>query len=429
MNTPLSRRRLLAVIAAGAGGAIVGAPPASAARKPAARLRTYVLVVDGCRPDEVTPLLMPRLSALRDAGADYPGAQSLPVMETIPNHVMMMGGMRPDRSGVPANSIYDRAEQVLRDLDRPTDWAAPTTLFELLRASGRTSGTVLSKEYLFGIFGARADYQWKPEPLVPVSDHAPDAFTADAAIAMIDSADPDLLFASFGDVDRLGHADLTGTTLEAARTTALASADVQLGRVVDHLVSTGRWSSSVVIVLADHSMDWSLPNAMVSLAPVFAADPTLAGRVVIAQNGGADLLYWTGLDADRAAAVARMRELVVAQPGVLSAHDPLELRLGARAGDLLAYVQPGYRFSDPKPTSNPIPGNHGHPATLPIPFFVSGGSALVRRGAVSAAAARTVDVAPTVAALYGLKAPAGGWDGTARTDAFVRARRKQLRSR
>ena len=72
---------------------------------------------------------------------------------------------------------------------------------------------------------------------------------------MVNSADPDLLFANFGDVDRIGHADITGTTVQAARTAALASADLQVGRLVDHLVATGRWSTSVLVVLADHSMD------------------------------------------------------------------------------------------------------------------------------------------------------------------------------
>ena len=46
-------------------------------------------------------------------------ARSLPVMETIPNHVMMMTGCRPDRNGVPANSIYDRADGAIRDCGRP----------------------------------------------------------------------------------------------------------------------------------------------------------------------------------------------------------------------------------------------------------------------------------------------------------------------
>ena len=304
-----SRRHVLTAVAGGLGGAIVGTgagvrPALATTRSPAARRRNYVLVVDGCRPDEITPALMPRLSALRTAGTSYPAAQSLPVMETIPNHVMMMGGLRPLRSGVPANSIYDRTEQVVRDLDRPTDWTARTTLFELLRARGRTSGTVLSKKYLFGIFGSRADYRWEPFPLVPVTNHAPDQFTADAAIAMVERADPDLVFASFGDVDRIGHSDLTGTTVRAARTAALASADAQIGRLLSHLVTTGRWRGSTVIVLADHSMDFSLPGALVTLTPAFSADPLLAGKVAIAQNGGADLLYFTGPRAERTAADA-----------------------------------------------------------------------------------------------------------------------------
>lgn len=415
----LSRRRLLATVAGGAGGAILagaGARAATAATS-AARLRTYVLVVDGCRPDEMRPLLMPRLSALRDAGTTYPAAQSLPVMETIPNHVMMMTGVRPDRSGVPANSVYDPVEQVVRHLDQPADLRA-TTLFELLRAKGLTSGTVLSKDYLHGIFGTRADAQWQPEPLVPASGHAPDSFTADAAIAMIDHSDPDLMFVNFGDVDRMGHSDVSGTTVEAARKSALASTDRQVGRVLDHLVETDRWETGVIFVLADHSMDWSVPTAMTTLAPVLDADPELQGRYTIAQNGGADLLYWTGPEDGRSGGVERMRSLVAAEEGVLSVHRPAELRLGKEAGDLIAYARPGYRFSDPRPVSNPIPGNHGHPATLPIPFFVSGSPSLVRRGHVSEAAARTVDIAPTVAELYRLGTPEGGWDGVARTDAF-----------
>jgi hypothetical protein len=114
-----------------------------------------------------------------------------------------------------------------------------------------------------------------------------------------------------------------------------------------------------------------------------------------------------------------MRTLAQAQPGVLSVHEPAELRLGLHAGDLVCYARAGWRFSDTTALSNPLPGNHGHPVTLPIPFFVGGGSDRVRRGATSAAAARTVDIAPTVGGLFGLSAPPGGYDGTARSDAFA----------
>ena len=74
-----------------------------------------------------------------------------------------------------------------------------------------------------------------------------------------------------------------------------------------------------------------------------------------------------------------------------------------------------------------LPGNHGHPATLPIPFSVGGGSPLVAVGRTSTAAARTVDVAPTVGSIFGLAAPPGGYDGTARTEAFTDSRTKRPR--
>lgn len=141
---------------------------------------------------------------------------------------------------------------------------------------------------------------------------------------------------------------------------------------------------------------------------------TLAGRVKIAQNGGADLLYWTGPAASCDDALQRMRVLARRTDGVLAVKEPGALGLGDQAGDLVAYCRSGWRFSDPAPVSNPIPGNHGHPATGPIPFFITGGSRLVRRRTTSSREARTIDVAPTVSEVFGLDAPRGGYDGVSR---------------
>src|SRR5690606_35186748 len=154
-----------------------------------------------------------------------------------------------DVGGAPANSIYDREAGVVRTLDQPTDLRAPT-LLDRLHDRGLVTGSVLSKEYLHGIFGDRATVRWEPDPVVPISGHAPDAATCDALMSMVDSADPVLVFANFGDADRVGHVDLTGTTLRAARRAALASTDFQLGRFADFLVRTGRWDNSILFVLA-----------------------------------------------------------------------------------------------------------------------------------------------------------------------------------
>lgn len=406
----LDRRTFLQVSGAAGAGMVLSSTLGAPARA-AGRRRAYVLVIDGCRPDEIGSGMMPALQELRDRGMSWPVARSMPVMETIPNHVMMMTGVRPHRSGVPANSVYDRRRQVVRDLDRPGDLRFPTIL-ERLQDNGFSTGTVLSKEYLFGIFGTRASHRWEPEPVVPFSGHAPDQFTMDATLAMVGELDPNLVLVNLGDCDRVGHSDLTGTTLQLARQTALAGVDRQVERFVEMLRATGRWESSVVVVLADHSMDWSRPDQVVALQPVLDADPTLAGHVQIAQNGGADLLYWTGPADRRDEGVRRMRRLVETVPGVLATHRPRELGLGRhRGGDLVAYCRSGWRFSDPAPVSNPIPGNHGHPATAPIPFFIGGGHPVVRPGTSSSVRARTIDVAPTVGTFFGLGAPCGGYDG------------------
>ncbi len=409
----LSRRQLLTVT--GAAGATylfssaLGAP-AYAADGPKGKKRVYVIVVDGCRPGEIRRATTPNLEDLRVTGRNFPNARSMPIMETIPNHTMMMTGVRPDRSGVPANSVYDAELGEVRTLDRKTDLKFPTVITRLNKA-GFTTGTVLSKTYLYGIFGNRATHRWEPGPIVPISEHAPDVFTIEAAMAMVEEFDPNLVFINLGDVDRVGHTDFTGVDLQAARKLALTSTDLQVGRFIDLLKSSGRWENSVVIVLADHSMDWSRPQAIINLGPKFEADPELAGKVAIAANGGADLLYWTGPAAGRSAALAKMRAIAEATEGVLAVRRPAKLRLGPEAGDLVVYCEAGWRFSDPGFQDNPIPGNHGHPATKPIPFIITGGSRLVRPNSTSAVKARTLDVAPTVGAVFGLGAPRGGYDG------------------
>ncbi|HET8960991.1 alkaline phosphatase family protein [Nocardioides sp.] len=410
-TTPRTSRRTF--VTAGAAGLLFSSMVGSPAVAARGRKRAYVLVVDGCRPDEITPPLTPTLAALRDGGLNHPLARSMPVMETIPNHVMMMTGLRPDRTGVPANTIYDRALGETREMDRPRDIRSRTVIGRL-NAAGFTTGTVLSKSYLFDIFGTRATHRWEPEPIVPISGHAPDAFTMDATLSMIEEFDPNLVFVNLGDVDRMGHADETGPVdVKALRQAALADTDAQVSRFVDLLKSSGRWKNSVVIVLADHSMDWSNPDQVISLTGPLEEDPFLAGKVQIAQNGGADLLYWTGPRADRDRAVRRMRSIAAATPGVLAAHDRRAdwLRLGPEAGEVVVYCRAGWRFTEPDPSGNPIPGNHGHPATKPIPFFVGGGHPVVPRRSASSEMARTVDVAPTVGAFFGLGPPAGGYDG------------------
>ncbi|OLF13300.1 alkaline phosphatase family protein [Actinophytocola xanthii] len=374
----------------------------------------YVLVVTGLRPDEAIGPYLPTLRSLAARGTSFAAARAVPVAATVPNLVATMTGVHPERSGVPADVVFDPERGAVRELALATDLRAPTLLERLPAELGLSSSTVLAKECPHGVFGSRATYRWGPEPVLPVTRHASDAVTMGAVLAEIDAHDPALLFANLADLDRFGHADLGGGSPRLLRTLALVDTDTQLARFTGHLRRTGRWRSSVVVVLADHSTDWSLPLPPVELAERLAADPLLAGNTVVARNGGAALLYWTGGEDDRPAALARMRERARATPGVSSVHEPGSLRLGPLAGDLVVHCAAGRRFGDL------APGNHGHPVTEPIPLVVSGGHPVVRRGRVFAEPVRSLDVAPTVAALFGLPAPEEGWDGRALLNAFAR---------
>ncbi len=407
------------LVTAGAAGLLFStalADPALAAPTRKTRKRAYVLVVDGCRPDEITPGLTPNLHALRQGGLNFPEAASLWVMETIPNHVMMMTGVRPDRTGVPANQIFDRARATTRTMDRKHDIKTGTIIGRLNKAGYRT-GTVLSKEYLYGVFGDRATHRWEPSPIIPVSGHAPDQFTMDAALAMVDEFDPHLLFVNLGDIDRFGHADFTGNDVQLQRQLALADTDLQVQRLRRHAevdrplaaLDGDRAGRPLDGLVATHRRDQ--PDRRAGGRPAARRQ----GRDRRQRRRRPPLLDRRGRPARRrgSSGCSRSRS---ATTGVLAAHDRRKkwLRLGPEAGDVVVFCKAGWRFSEPDPSGNPIPGNHGHPATRAIPFFLAGGHPDVPRRRVSSAHARTVDVAPTVGEFFRVDGPAGGYDGRSR---------------
>lgn len=407
----VSRRTLIAGSGALAAGATLSRTAAASPSGSRTAMSVHVIVVDGLRVDEVNADLMPVLARLSREGARYVTANAIQIAETLPNHAAMMTGVTPARNGVPANKIYDRAEGRFRYLDRPDDLSAPTVLDMVRTGLGLTTASIMSKDYLYGLFKGQASAHWSPEPLLPLTDHAPDQFTMDALLDVMREHQPRLTFTNLGDVDRVGHIDVTGTGFRYARTAAVRNTDAQLGRFVTYLHEAGAWESSVVIVVADHSMDWSAPLSLISLQVPFSLDPLLRDNTRISDNGGASLFYWTGPAHQRADAVARMREIADGHAGVAATFDATATDLGERAGDVVAFCHPGWRFTDPTVLSNPIPGNHGHDVTLPIPLIATGGHAVVPRGDTFTAPVTTMDVAPTVAALFGLGAPGGGFDG------------------
>ncbi len=471
----LSRRTFVRSSATAATAGAIGVrtgPAAARARDVAAEaqegedwVRVYLIVIDGLRPDEVWQ--MPTLSGLATDGWYLPDSRAQMLAETTPNHVSMITGMRVDRHGMPGNDVAYLADNIGEE----PRFLQADTIFSLIarQSPDLVTAAATAKSYIVNmsrherVDPGTDDADATNDPfIVPVSGSAIDAEVGPDALRFSQTLDPDLLWMSLGDVDRVGHTDPTGNAegpsgaAPAARAATLQTADTQVRNLVSALQADGRWARTVVMVTADHSMDWSLPDAIVSLSPAFDAQPDVAGRYDVAQNGGA-ALYWLRAPAADGAGelLRRMREIAVATEGVaeawytapnpadgderhwVGAARPDWALTGDRVGDLVVIAADGFRISEPGPTSNPIPGNHGHVVTLPIPQIVAGGwDGLVANDVVPRTPAdppstvpddvraddqgENIDMAPTIAWLLGINPPPGGFDGRVLQQAFSR---------
>lgn len=468
-----------------------GTPPALGAK----RLTVVVAVVDSLMPQEITALT-PNLNALKNEGTFFDESRAVFSAETTPNHAAMMTGVYPQRNGIATNNFidfFDPLSPVERDLSLPEELTA-NSLFTWVDQKCRVNGIIpeiqtgatLSKTYLFELFAGDAldairanrnprvfnvppDTHWDPRTspayIGPGFEYTPDLPTMNQALTQL--PDADFLFVSLGDVDRFAHA--LGTP---ARALALVTADLEIGRLRTALEDAGRWENTVMIVTSDHGTDIALNPLTngISTQPTLDALASCFTPMTAVQNGGSDSLYVL----DRSLPLAqRQSALRAARACLTGAQDCATLCPGAsrptnaaqivgawyttddpadpdgtmptslaakhpNLGDLVLVAAQGFKFSEPDPTGNPIPGNHGHPVTFRNTMLVSGGSPWVKKGQVIAPSSATVtdfdrlpeqaeniDITPTVAWLLGLNIqpadfPEGsGFDGRILNQAFT----------
>lgn len=435
----------------------IWARPAWADDRP---VRVYLVVIDGLRPDELA--FMPNVSSLARSGTFYPQARAEMIAETTPNHIAMLTGVRADRHGIPGNSAPGRAGYNPRLGDNPR-YLRSDSLFTIAsrQAPDLVTASITSKQYLVnasmhdrdGDGEPDATYVYEPRLYIPVSDHETDYLVMEEVLRVSRELDPHFCFVNLGDVDRVGHADATGgvTSGQAPvwRTQTLTATDTLVGALVRQLENDGKWDSTVLMVTADHNMDWSFPDRIVNLYPEFQDDDLLHDEVLVGVNGGAAMYALRyPLEPRAPERLRRMREIAVASDGVrdalYTAPNPVDggeehwvgrvypqWRLtGDLTGDLVLTVEEGWRVSETGRTSNPIPGNHGHPTTIPIPMIIAGGWEGVRQQRIAAPAdlmetdvhpaqGRNIDLGPTTAWLLGLGPPRGGFDGRVLEEAFT----------
>ena len=420
------------------------------------------MVIDSLMPQEIGTALTPTptLNKFRDEGTAYADSRSVFFAETIPNHVAMMTGVYPGRSGIPANTYWNR-EGTPSDVDLSLPYELEAdTLFTSIKQNcpNLRTAAVMSKDYLYEVFSEcgfsgtdcgrnlAPDFHFDPTAeltfLPSPAGLTPDLTTMNAALGALPLAD--FIFVNLGEVDRTGHADVTGITgTPLLRNTAILRADILIELFIQSLKAAGRWDNTVMFIVSDHGMDYSLLTNFINLQPTLDN----VGGLFTVQNGGTESIYLIDqAERGQPAGDTRLkaaRELIAMQPGVEYAWyvqpnsadlDPAHLlpadfqSAHPNIGDLVAVAAKGYRMSDPGPTDNPIPGNHGHTPTFRNTFMVGGGAAFVKRQLIAEAdgpapflerrpnQSENVDVAPTVAWLLGL--PTSAYEGRVLREAF-----------
>ena len=468
--------------------------------------RIYVVVVDGMRPFDVTPALMPRLTELKAQGTWYSDARAVFPTETLPNHSAMMTGVVPFRNGIVGNKYLPQGPNVNGGQynDSPSHFLSDTLVTRLERSCGPAveTATTLSKTYLYRAFAGEpesagpdrqleADFHWAPSPVIPVSEHSPDAATLETGFLpwMRSHSTPQFAFVNLGDVDRAGHADNGGNTLvdsnpndgkapdpgderverqNGFQRATMSDTDTLLGRFVDELKDSGAWDETVLILLSDHGMNWADQSHWIDTAFVLQNTQRVdntgpyrrATDFLVVNNGAADGVYMRENDpAERRHMVEAIRNEAgvervfvdsddMSSAGSAPQHPRSAYGLqGDRAADIVVIAKPGYSFNqfrtpNSDPSTNPVPGVHGHAVTEHSALLVTGGHPSLA-SAGPGGAAKTVDgvpvwpipadraplapnggpgtlsIAPTVAALTGLGDIAGaGYDGQLLSQAF-----------
>ncbi len=406
---------------------LVSLAPARGADRP----HVYLVIVDGLDARLVTPAHMPRLfEALKREPARssiFPAARAVMPARTNPNHVSLLTGVYPQAHGITGNAYWNRAAgAAVQKLDA-AGLIEVETLFTVAEETDPALVTVgaFAKAKLARLFGAVPGRQHAPDRMWSGDRVVGDAETMAAALELLERPEPDLAVVGLAGVDHAAHAHgPDGPECEAA----VSAADAAIGQLVEHLQSLGRWGRSVIIVTADHGFTAVGPTAERPYPLItFGRDLLRArvGGVHLVDDGPVEHVYADAVAAgagevgEAAATLARVAEVATATPGVAevlarlpvsdvtpieSAHPDWHLA-HERTGELLLVARPGYQFLDPfDPDDAGLLGNHGGPETLAVPLVVTGGAPQLTAAPAGAPPPASVDVAPTVARLLGLRA-------------------------
>ena len=311
------KRRLAVVLAL----LLLVAPlaPAQTTRPFAAIDHVLIISIDGLRPDCMLRADAPTLRAMLDRGSFSLWARTTVASVTLPSHVSMLTGVRPE-----VHTIVWNAEMPFKNPIYP----ASPTIFELAKAAGYSTAMISGKAK-FEIFnkpGALDDY------FVPTRDMSDDDAVAAKAVPVILEHRPDVMFVHLPGPDWFGHKIGWGTPEQIA---GIAKSDHALKTLFDAYDKAGLTSHTLVIVSADHggtAKGHGSEDTRSRMIPWLAAGPgvragydlTLLGRDFDVQTFDtfATACYVMGIDVKKKIDGKPIREMFVGNELLTSAPTP-----------------------------------------------------------------------------------------------------------
>jgi predicted AlkP superfamily pyrophosphatase or phosphodiesterase len=429
----------------------------SSSSSPSAELapkdRLVVLIsVDGLPADSFkdAKLFMPTMRRLAEEGATAEGMRcSFPTV-TWPNHTTLVTGVNPARHGVLSNSYFDRAAEKVVSLlpdplfDKDEIVKVPTIYDAAHQAGLKTAGIIwpasrnaktldwtvpdCGTKELWDKYGTASWMDELRAEGIPVDLQEAwckgnggvqrDWMYARATAQVIRKHHPNLVLLHLVEVDHVEH--LKGPrTPDAAW--AVSHADDRVRDVIEAIEAAGLKDRATVFVVSDHGFfgftKTVYPNVALKKAGLIAldGDKIASRRAYVTSQGGAAFVYI--LDkAHRAEIQDQLKTMFSSMEGVRTVLEPKDYAAWGmttpdkdpRMGDLVLASKEGYSFSetptgDAVMTEGPLKGTHGYLPDDPKLFatFIAWGAG-IRRG-TRLPVTDSVNVAPTIAKLLGLK--------------------------
>jgi predicted AlkP superfamily pyrophosphatase or phosphodiesterase len=260
---------------------------------PATPNRQLLIVLDGLRPDYVTPSVMPNLHALGQRGVVFLSHHSVFPTVTRVNAASISTGTYPEIHGLMGNSVFfpqvdprrfldtgDRANLLKIEAAVHGKLLTTPTLGEILQLSGKrvlavssgstgssyllnykvAGGAILQSEYaLPEPLYAEMLAKFGPVPPVATPNDARNRRAVDAFLQIgLPKIDPAITLMWINDPDETAHALGVGhpVTLEA-----LKRVDAEIKRLQDGLAAAGLLDSYDIWITSDHGFSTSTPEA------------------------------------------------------------------------------------------------------------------------------------------------------------------------